>query len=125
MFNINYFVLGKYYLLPVIKVDKTKKSQTTSIKSQINHNVLKFNFPNSFGHLKIGFWKLFVISLLIFGAYIYQLSDIMDKLYLAVTPACFIIYPMASNISWSEQAVHVPFSGITPYSPWKPVIECW
>jgi len=67
-FNINYFVLGKYYLLPVFKVDKTKKSQTTSIKSQINHNVLKFNFANSFGHLKIGFWKLFVISLLIFGA---------------------------------------------------------
>ncbi len=41
----------------------------TSTKIQINYNIQKFNNQNSFGHLIIDIWILFVICNLFFGAF--------------------------------------------------------
>jgi len=43
----------------------------TSTKFQINYNVQKFDDQNSFGHLIIDIWYLFVICYLLFGALFY------------------------------------------------------
>lgn len=46
---------------------------------QVNYNIQKFNNQNSFGHLVIDIWNLFVICYLIFGALITKMLDFMDK----------------------------------------------
>jgi len=40
----------------------------TSIKIQINHNTLKLNDSNCFGHFIFDFWNLFDIYNSLFGA---------------------------------------------------------
>jgi len=40
----------------------------TNIKSQINHKVQNHNVQNSFEHLKIDYWGLYVIWKLFFSA---------------------------------------------------------
>ncbi|MBA7534752.1 hypothetical protein ES705_27001 [subsurface metagenome] len=61
----------------------------TSTKIQINYNIQKFNNQNSFGHLVIDIWNLFVICNLLFvifylpiGSLIQNLFDFMDKHYI-------------------------------------------
>ena len=51
----------------------------TSTKIQINYNIQKFNDQNSFGHLVIDIWILFVICFLSFGAYLNKMLDFMDR----------------------------------------------
>ena len=40
----------------------------TSIKSQIKRNVQNHNIPIDFKYLKIDYWRLFAICILLFGA---------------------------------------------------------
>ena len=51
----------------------------TSTKFQINYNVQKFNDQNSFSHLIIDIWNLFVFCYLLFGALIQNLFDFMYR----------------------------------------------
>jgi hypothetical protein len=50
----------------------------TSTKYQIKYNIQKFNDQNSFGHLVIDIWILFVFCFLLFGVLIQNLFDLMD-----------------------------------------------
>ncbi len=56
----------------------------TKNKSQIKLNVQIFNIQNSFGHLRIGYWRLsvrtgFVNWILLFGSYSKSIFNIMDR----------------------------------------------
>jgi len=51
----------------------------TSTKIQINNNIQKFKYQNSFVHLVIDIWILFVFCFLFFGAYLNKMLDFMDR----------------------------------------------
>ena len=51
----------------------------TKNKTQIKLNVQIFNIQDGFGHLRIGYWRLFVIWTLQFGAYFMSIINNLDR----------------------------------------------
>jgi hypothetical protein len=44
-----------------------------------NKSQIKLNIQNRFGHLRIGYWRLFVICILLFGAYFRSIINKLDR----------------------------------------------